>query len=206
PRAVSCGATNCHNQWPCGCNATLKDRIAMESRRNFIGKVATGLAGTLAGSNVLGANDRIRLGVIGLGARGSELLREALGCPSTECAAVADIYRKNLESAAAIAPAAKLYSDYRRLLEDGGVDAVVIATPPHLHAAQFLDALQAGKHIYQERPMAFTLDDAKRMRAAAQRARNLTVQVGHQTCSSGQAGDAVKCLKPELMGKVSAVR
>ena len=56
----------------------------MQSRRKFIGNVATGLAGTLATSNVLGANDRIRLGVIGAGARGAELLREALACPRTE--------------------------------------------------------------------------------------------------------------------------
>ena len=63
----------------------------MQSRRNFIGKVATGLAGTLAGTNVLGANQRVRFGIIGAGARGSELLREALACPNTECTGVADI-------------------------------------------------------------------------------------------------------------------
>src|SRR4029077_7525436 len=98
----------------------LKERIfsMQQSRRNFIGKVATGLAGTLAASNVLGANERVRLGVIGMGARGTELLREALACPNTECLAIADVYNKRLEEARAIAPSAQGYSDYRRLLDD----------------------------------------------------------------------------------------
>ena len=134
----------------------------MQSRRKFIGKVATGLAGTLATSSVLGANDRIGLGVIGAGARGKELLREALACPKTECLGLADIYQKRLEEARAIASGARTSVDYRQLLDDPGIDAVLIATPPHLHAAQFVAAIEAGKHVYVERPMAFTLEDAKR--------------------------------------------
>ena len=77
----------------------------MQSRRNFIGKVASGLAGTLAASNVLGANDRIRLGIIGPGARGTEIMRDAIACPNTEFVGVADIYTRRLEEAKAkIAP------------------------------------------------------------------------------------------------------
>jgi predicted dehydrogenase len=178
----------------------------MQSRRNFIGKVATGLAGTLAASNVLGANDRIRLGVIGMGARGSELLREALACPNTECAGVADVYTKHLEAAKAIAPGAASYRDYRLLLEDPSLDAVLIATPPHLHAGQFVASLDAGKHVYQERTMAFTVEDARRMRAAAQRSGKLAVQIGHQACSSGHVLDAAAFLKPELMGRITGIR
>jgi predicted dehydrogenase len=178
----------------------------MQSRRNFIGKVATGLAGTLAGSSVLGANERIRVGVIGAGARGTELLREALACPNTECAGVADVYTRRVEAARALAPGARTYADYRRLLEDPAVDAVLIATPPHLHGAQFVASLEAGKHVYQERVMAFTLQDAKAMRAASQRTRHVAVQVGHQACSSGQVADAASFLKPELMGKITGVR
>src|SRR5437764_1333715 len=118
----------------------------MQSRRNFIGKVATGLAGTLAGSNVLGANDRVRFGIVGAGARGTELLREALACGNTECGAVADVYTRRLEDASKIAPGAALHMDYRRLLEDKSLDAVFIATPQHLHAEPFIAALDAGKH------------------------------------------------------------
>ena len=178
----------------------------MQSRRKFIGKVATGLAGTLATSSVVGANDRIRLGVIGAGVRGAELMREALACPNTECLGVADVYQKRLDEARATAPVARASADYRRLLDDGAVDAVLIATPPHLHAAQFLAAIEAGKHIYVERPMAFTVEDAKRMRAAWQASRGLAVQIGHQVCSSGQVQDAARCSQPELMGKITALR
>jgi predicted dehydrogenase len=178
----------------------------MQSRRNFIGKVATGLAGTLAASNVLGANDRIRFGVIGAGARGTELLREALACPNTECVAFSDIYAKRLEEAQAIVPTAKAYNEYCCMLEDPGLDAVLIATPPHLHAAQFAAAMDAGKHVYVERPMAWTVEDARSMRAAAERAPKLTVQVGHQACSSGQVRDALSFSKPENMGQITGIR
>jgi predicted dehydrogenase len=178
----------------------------VQSRRKFIGKVATGLAGTLATSNVLGANDRVRLGVIGAGARGSELLREALACSGTECLGVADIYQKRLAEAKVIASGARAWIDYRHLLEYPAIDAVLIATPPHLHAAPFVAAMEAGKHVYVERPMAFTIEDARRMRAAWQGSRGLTVQIGHQLCSAGQMQDASRFSQPELMGKITALR
>src|SRR5215510_7858218 len=157
----------------------------MQSRRNFIGKVATGIAGTLAASNVLAANDRIRLGIIGNGARGSEILREALSFPNVECVGAADVYTRRLEEAKQIAPNAKTYLDYRHLLDDKSVDAVLIATPQHLHCEHFTAALAAGKHVYQEKTMAFTVGHAKKMRAATERAKGRVVQVGHQWTSYG---------------------
>jgi predicted dehydrogenase len=181
----------------------------MDSRRNFIGKVATGLAGTLAAgpAEVLGAADRIRVGVIGAGDRGTELLSQIRACPNTEIAAFADIYSRNLERAQGSVPAAAGYSDYRKLLEDRSIDAVVIATPPHLHAAQFADALDAGKHVYIERVMAFSLEHAKLMRAAYQKqGSKLTVQVGHQACSFGHMTDVRQFLsEPERLGRITAV-
>ena len=177
----------------------------MQSRRNFIGHVAGGLAGTLAAGRASGANDRVRIGVIGAGARGAELLREALACPQTECAGVADIYSKRLEEAGAIAPAARMHLDYRQLLDDKSVDAVLIATPQHLHGEHFVAALDAGKHVYQEKAMAFTVEQAKLMRAANSRAGQLTVQIGHQWCSSGQVADAANFTRPELTGKITSI-
>ena len=82
----------------------------------------------------------------------------------------ADVYTYRLEEAKQIAPDAKTYLDYRHLLDDKSIDAVLIATPQHLHAEYFVAALDAGKHVYQEKTMAFTVDHAKRMRAAYQRA------------------------------------
>src|SRR5712691_10802659 len=71
---------------------SLTEEHSMQSRRNFIGKVASSLAGSLAVSNVLGANDRIRLGIIGAGDRGMQIAREAMACPNAEVVAFADIY------------------------------------------------------------------------------------------------------------------
>ena len=178
----------------------------LSSRRNFIGKVATGLAGTLAASNALGANERIRIGIIGPGARGKEILRQALECPNVECIGAADVYTRRLQEVKEIAPNAKTYLDYRHLLDDKEIDAVLIATPQHLHCECFTAAVDAGKHVYQEKTMAFNVDHAKRMRAAAQKAGpKRTIQVGHQWTSTGQLTDALGFLKPELMGKITMI-
>jgi predicted dehydrogenase len=178
----------------------------MDSRRKFIGAMASGLASTLASSgSVLGANDRVRIGVIGAGQRGTELVHQALGCANVEIAAFADAYSKRLEDARHLVPGAPAYSDYRRLLDAPGIDAVIIATPQHLHAQNFIHALEAGKHVYQEKTLAFTVEDAKRMRAAFRKSKTV-VQVGHQACSSGQVYDAGNFLASGNLGKVTAIR
>ena len=179
----------------------------MDSRRNFIGRVASGIAGTLAvPSAVLGANDRIRLGIIGAGARGMEIVREAMSCPNTEFVAFADIYTRRLEEAKRVAPNAKTYLNYKDLLDNKSIDAVLIATPQHLHCEHFVASLDAGKHVYQEKTMAFTVDHAKKMRAAYKRAGKRTVQIGHQSCSMGQMTDALQFLSnKDWMGKVTAI-
>lgn len=174
------------------------------SRRNFIGTAATALAGTLAPSRVLGANDRVRFGIIGPGARGMEILREAIQVPNTEFAAAADVYTRRLEDVKALNAEVKTYLDYRYLLDDKSIDAVLIATPQHLHAEHFTAALEAGKHVYQEKTMAFTVEHAKRMRAAYQKAKR-TVQIGHQAMSSGLMTDAQAMLAQQKMGKLTAI-
>jgi predicted dehydrogenase len=178
----------------------------MQTRRNFIGNVATGLAGSIATGSALGANSRVRLGIIGTGDRGMQLAREILACPNTELAAFADIYNRRLEEARTLAPTAKTFGEYQALLEDNSLDAVIIATPQHLHAEHFSAALDAGKHVYQEKSMAFTVEHAKLMRAAYQRcAGKRVVQIGHQVCSSGQAVDAAKYLSSGELGQVTAI-
>ena len=177
----------------------------MQSRRIFIGKVASSLAGAIAAPNILAANDRIRLGIIGAGDRGTQIMRDALACPNTEFAGIADIYTRRLEDAHAIAPGAKTYLDYRHLLDDKTIDAVLIATPQHLHCEHFVASLDAGKHVYQEKTMAFSVAHAKRMRAAYQKAGRRTVQIGHQGCSSGQVNDAVNFLRTGNVGKITAI-
>jgi predicted dehydrogenase len=181
----------------------------MDSRRNFIGKVATGLAGTLAAvpARVLGANDRIRVGIIGAGDRGVELLHQARACPGVEIGAFADVVPRRLERASAAVPGASTHGDWRKLLEDASLDAVIIATPQHLHADQFIAALGAGKHIYLEKTAALTVEQAGRMRAAyAAAAGRYAVQIGHQACSSGHLADVRQFLAdPERLGKTTAL-
>lgn len=177
------------------------------SRRNFIGHVATGMATALAPSSVLGANDRLRLGIIGAGDRGMQIVREAMNCPNTEFVGFADVYTRRLEAAKAMAPQAKTYLDHRYLLDDQSVDAVLIATPQHLHCEHFVAALDAGKHVYQEKTMAFTVAHAKKMRAAYQKAKDRVVQIGHQHCSSGLMTDALQMLSgsENRMGRITAI-
>lgn len=177
----------------------------MSSRRRFL-RMASGLAGTFAvPQGVLGANDRVRVGIIGLGDRGQQLLREARACANTDVVAVADVYTRRLDEARRLVPGVATCLDYRQLLENAHVDAVVIATPQHLHGEQFVASLEAGKHVYQERTMAFTVAEARRMRAAYRQARGAVVQIGHQTCSSGLMADAALLLQQQRMGVITAI-
>jgi len=186
----------------------------MDSRRHFIGKVASGVAGALAvPSSVLGANERVRIGIIGSGARGMELVRQAIAIPGVEFVGFSDVYTKRLEDGKKLVPTAATYLDHRRLLDDQSLDAVIIATPQHLHCDHFTAALGAGKHVYQEKTMAFTVDHAKLMRAAFQKdAGKHVVQVGHQSCSFGHMADALEFLKGgkgsdggPLLGRITAI-
>ncbi|MGE5647277.1 MAG: Gfo/Idh/MocA family protein [Acidobacteriota bacterium] len=173
----------------------------MTNRRVFFGQIA----GLAAAGRVMGANDRIRIGWIGAGARGKEIFRAALKCPNVEAVAVADVYTRRLDEARAIAPQMKAYRDYRELLEDKTIDAVLIATPQHQHALSFVAAIQAGKDVYQEKTMAFNPAHARRMRKAFENSGRV-VQIGMQMNS----GDGIKKIKelitPERMGTIQAIQ
>ncbi len=179
----------------------------MDSRRHFLGKVS-GLAGTLAAvpARVLGANERIRVGIIGAGDRGTELIHQLTACGNAEVAGIADVYSRRRETAVGIAPNALSTADYRVLLDDASIDAVIIATPPHLHSEQFCAALEAGKHVYVEKTLANSVAQANRMREAFHADSGAhVVQVGHQACSSGQMNDVRQFLAPNAMGRISAL-
>lgn len=165
------------------------------------------MAGTLAApASVLVPGERLRLGLIGAGERGIQLLREALACGNTEAAGVADVYGRRLDAARCAAPSARLHKDYRALLDDPAVDAVLIATPQHLHGLHCAAALEAGKHVYVEKTMAFTLEDARRIRDALPKAERRVLQVGHQVCSSGLMTDALNFLASGKVGKITAIQ
>ena len=178
----------------------------MSSRRRFLGQVASGIGGLAIPASVLGANERLRFGIIGYGARGQEIVREAMSCPNTEFAAVCDIYTDQREKAKTLVPGVKTFIDHRLMLEEKDVDAVLIATPQHLHCEHFVDSIKAGKHVYQEKTMAFTVAHAKRMRAAYEPVKGKqVVQVGHQACSSGHVRDALSFVADGKLGKITAI-
>jgi predicted dehydrogenase len=180
--------------------------IQESSRRQFLGGMTATVGGLAAVGKVVGANDHIRTAIIGYGARGSEITADAVACPGTEFVAVADIYTEQLEKAKARIPGVKTYMDHRLMLEDKSIDAVLIATPQHLHCQHFTDAIHAGKHVYQEKTMAFTVEHAKRMREVYLPVKGKqTVQIGHQSCSFGQADDAAAFIKDGKLGKITAV-
>lgn len=166
--------------------------------------MATGIAGSLAPGKALGANERIRVGIIGAGDRGQQILREAMGCENVEFVAAADVYTRRLDQAKGLKADIKTFQDHRYLLEDKSIDAVLIATPQHLHCQHFCDSLEAGKHVYQEKTMAFTVEHAVKMRAAYQKAKR-TVQIGHQSLTSGIMTDALAMLAQQPMGKITNI-
>ncbi len=155
------------------------------SRRQF---VATGSA--LAGSLVLGhlpagataskAATNLNLAVIGTGARGAWAVKVARDVPGIRIVACCDILPANLEQGLALAHEhAKGYADYRKLLENKDIDAVVIATPLHLHHAMAVDAIDAGKHVYCEKTMTYDIPQSLSLAKKAQNSR-LVFQVGYQ--------------------------
>ncbi len=103
--------------------------------------------------------EKARIGIIGTGSRGCFHIKHLVQMPNVDVVALCDNYRPHLEDAAQYYPNARLYDDYRRLLEQRDVEGVIIATPLYLHAPMTLDALSAGKRVFCEKSMGYTLDE-----------------------------------------------
>src|SRR5262249_10261263 len=136
------------------------------SRRAFLATGATAMTASAAGyTRVIGANDRLRVGIIGCGGVSQGHMR-ALGrmkeAESIEVAAVCDLWDKRAQLGAKIT-GGQIIKDYRRVLGDKDIDYVLIAVPEHWHAQITLDAAEAGKHIYCEKPMTYTIEEAKKV-------------------------------------------
>jgi predicted dehydrogenase len=175
-------------------------------RRNFLGNVGKGAVALAAfpSMRVLGANDRIRIGLIGAGDRGMQDLSDALAQPNIECVAVADTYSRRRDLAKAKVPGIATYDDPMQLLERKDIDAVINATPMHLHAKYFIAALDAGKDLYSEKTMTWNIPQAVACRKAAHASRQV-IQIGVQHESSGGLADATAWIKKGYPGKVTMV-
>ena len=176
------------------------------TRRAFIKQTALTAAAVLVSpsARVLGANELVRFGLIGAGGRGKQILKAALRSPNTQAVAVADVYSRRIEEAKGIAPGVQGFADFRRLLDDKTIDAVLIATPQHQHALHFVPAIQAGKDVYQEKTMAFNPDHARRMRRALEGSGRI-VQVGIQSVSGAAYDRARELATPDRLGDITAI-
>ena len=175
------------------------------SRRAFA--KASALALTAATySRVLGANDKVRLGFVGVGNRGDQLLDAFLVHKDCEVAALCDVYEPYLPAAKAkVGGGASDFDDYRKLLEDKSLDAAVIATPDHWHAMQFVDACKAGKDVYVEKPLSLTIGEGRRMCQVAAETERVT-QVGLHRRSTPYVMEAVKLIREGAIGKVTLAK
>jgi len=174
-----------------------------ETRRSFLAASAVTAA---SASRALGANDRIRIGVVGTGARGRYLMRALTKIGGVEWVAVCDIYDERRAQAAAQAGGqVEQYIDYKQLVERKDVDAVIVATPDHWHSRVAVDALMAGKDVYVEKPMVHYPADGQAI-VKAVRASKRVLQVGTQGRLLPQNVEAKRLVQEGAMGVTGFVR
>jgi len=175
------------------------------TRRQFVlaSSTVSLLAARARPVNIRGANERLRLGVIGCGGMANQHMNALLKMRETdnvEIGAVCDIYQRRLD-AAAQKTGAKPLADYRALLDDKEIDYVLIATPEHWHCQMTLDAADAGKHIYCEKPMTHSIADARRVVRKIEET-GVRMQVGVQGMSDDSYETAYKYVQQGALGKV----
>jgi predicted dehydrogenase len=185
------------------------------SRREF-NAVAVGASASLASyasppstakslARIPGANDRIHLGVIGCGGMATAGHMRPLSARMKELnidfVAVCDLFDKRTDRAAELTAAPNKYRDYRKLLENRDIDYVLIGTPEHSHAHITIDAALAGKHVYCEKPMTWSVEQARRVVDTVNRT-GIKMQVGVQGMSDDSYETANKYVKQGALGKV----
>ena len=191
-----------------------------QSRRNFL-KSSAALAAAAGGSavpatvasssRVLGANDRIRVGLIGCGAMGGGDLRDFLKTGGVECVALCDVDKAQIDKIQKkiVEPADQkaefLTQDFRRVIDRNDIDAVIVATPDHWHAIPTVMACKSGKDVYVEKPLALTVPEGRVMVDVARREKRV-VQMGTQQRSAEHYTDAVEYVQSGKLGQIRLVR
>ena len=174
----------------------------MESRRTFVTKAAAGVA-ALGSSSLRAASDEVVVGVIGCGTRGARYLMPNFSIvDNCRIAAVCDVYKPNLERAASTAGSkVDSYGDYRRILERKDINVVIVATPDHWHGPITVEACEAGKDVYVEKPLSNNIEDCLKMVEAARKYKRV-VQVGLQQRSSTPFLEAYKVIQKGTLGNI----
>jgi predicted dehydrogenase len=178
------------------------------NRRTFTTATAGALTalGAASVSRVLGANDRVQVGCIGVGNRGDQLLDALKTHDDCDIVALCDLYRPYLAAAEQkVGGKADTHDDFRRLLDRKDVGAVVIATPDHWHALQFVAACRAGKDVYCEKPLSLTIAEGRFMADVAKKTNRVT-QVGLHRRSAPVIQEAVQFLREGGIGRISVAK
>lgn len=186
------------------------------SRRDFLCQSSSAVAGltlasgVLATKNVIGANEKINLGVIGTGGMGSHDMKLFLRTKRVNVVGVCDVDEERCEQASEIVEeitdeVPKTYSDFRKLLENKDIDAVLVATPDHWHAICAIMACEAGKDVYVEKPCAHNVHECRQIAAAAKKYKRV-VQHGTQQRSGDQFIEAREYVQSGKLGKIGIVR
>lgn len=182
------------------------------SRRSFLRRSSTAFATAFAApmilpSRVFGANDRISVAAIGVRNQGAGNVQRFLAA-GADIVAICDVDSRVAAAAVDIvsekSPAPEVFGDYRRLLEDKRIDAVVITTPDHWHALMTIDACNAGKDVYCEKPLSLTIAEGRRMVNAAREHKRI-VQTGSQQRSSAEFRTACMLVRNGFIGDVKEV-
>jgi predicted dehydrogenase len=184
------------------------------SRRNFLETSTLSAASvmlTSASGNMIAArrsaNEQVNVGLIGVGGQGGSLTRNLATVPNARITAICDIFEPNLKKAVGLAGGTpKTFNDYRKLIEGKDVEAVVIATPLHLHAEIALATLSAGKHVFVEKTMAYSVAQCEQMVNAAKAHPKLVVQVGHQHRFDPVIHKVVAMSRDGALGKITHIR
>ncbi len=177
------------------------------SRRRFLQTTAAVAASayvtgtTDAAQRQPARSDRLRLGVIGVANRGGANLA---GVRHEDIVALCDVDQNNAVAARRDHPRARFYEDYRRLLDQNDIQAIVVSTPDHMHAPIAVAAMRAGKHVYCEKPLAHSVHEVRVMRETAARQRVVT-QMGTQIHADGNYRRAVEIVQAGVLGQVRRV-
>src|SRR5260370_19718284 len=186
----------------------VKEKMADSeiTRRDFNKGLAGAAVGMLASAGpfartVLGANDRVGVGLIGAGRMGQYGLRDFLRTGQVDAVAIAHPFVPNLDRALELTDGnAKGFKDFRAILDNKDIQAVIIATPDHWHAIPMIMACEAGKNVYVEKPLSHTLAERRKMVQAAAK-HNRVVQVGTQQRSGEHFQKAVELVRGGKIGK-----
>jgi predicted dehydrogenase len=182
------------------------------SRRDFLEATTLGAAGLMLGSSrvagsALRANDQVNIGVIGAGSQGSSLIRSLATVPNSRITAMCDIFEPNLSKGVNLAGSQpQSFTDYRKLIDSKDVDGVVIATPLHMHYEIALAALDAGKHVFVEKTMMYSLKQCDQILQATRAHPSQVFQVGHQHRFDPVIHKVVAMSRDGALGKVTHIR